>query len=290
MELYTVFDFIGVPLLALLFVFLFVMETKQELRYRRISRKKRIFRNVGVAFVAFFVMRLALIPALVAAGTLATQLDMGILNWLKLQNWVKFTIGFLLLDYSNYGWHYLNHKFPFLWRFHNIHHIDLDVDVTTAIRFHYAEVLISAFVRGLAVFLIGASPFLVLIYEIAYEAANNFHHSNWRLPYKFEKLLNKLFVTPRMHGIHHSIVKEETDSNYSIIFSFWDRVHRTMRVNIPQGKINIGVPSYRGFIEQNIFNLFKLPFKKQRPWELPGGEVPKRDKNELVGDKHNLAK
>ncbi len=107
----------------------------------------------------------------------------------------------------------------------------------------------------------------MLIYEIAFEAATQFHHSNTKLPFYFEKVLNKLFVTPRMHGIHHSMIKNETDSNYSIIFSFWDRIHKTVRLNIYQNEIVTGVPCYADEKELTIVNLLKLPFTKLRQWE-----------------------
>ena len=154
-----------------------------------------------------------------------------------------------------------------MWRFHIVHHTDLDLDVTTAIRFHFGELIGSVFFRGAAVVLIGVSPLTALIYEILFEAATQFHHSNIKLPFRFEKTLNKIFVTPRMHGIHHSMVKRETDSNYSIIFSFWDRIHKTVRLNIPQNEIVTGVPSYADETELTIGQLLKLPFTKIRAWE-----------------------
>ncbi|MEO6330831.1 MAG: sterol desaturase family protein, partial [Ginsengibacter sp.] len=113
----------------------------------------------------------------------------------------------------------------------------------------------------------GASPLIVLIYEIAFEAATQFHHSNTKLPFRFEKFLNYLIVTPRMHGIHHSMIKNETDSNYSVIFSFWDRIHKTVRLNVSQNQIVTGVPPYHEEKELTIGKLLKLPFTKIRPWK-----------------------
>ncbi|MBA4166063.1 MAG: sterol desaturase family protein [Chitinophagaceae bacterium] len=186
---------------------------------------------------------------------------------------VKSVISFLLLDYSNYLWHILLHKLPLLWRFHLVHHTDLDLDVTTAFRFHFGEMIGSVIFRGAAIILIGASPLIVLIYEIVFEAATQFHHSNAKLPFWAEKLINYLIVTPRMHGIHHSMIKKETDSNYSIIFSFWDRIHKTARLNIPQAQIVTGVPSYPDERELTIGKLLKLPFTPIHKWkesERPG--------------------
>ncbi len=145
-----------------------------------------------------------------------------------------------------------------------VHHTDPDLDITTAFRFYFGELIGSVFFRGAAVLLIGASPLVVLIFEIVFEAATQFHHTNMKLPFKFEKALNLLFVTPRMHGIHHSMVKRETDSNFSTIFSFWDRIHKTIRLNIPQNQIVTGVPVYANENELTIWNLLKLPFTKIR--------------------------
>ena len=178
-------------------------------------------------------------------------------------------IAFLLLDYTNYLWHILNHKIPLLWRFHLVHHTDHDLDITTAFRFHFGELIGSVFFRGAAVFLIGVSPAIVLVYEIIFEAATQFHHSNMRLPFRFEKILNKLIVTPRMHGIHHSVVQNERDSNYSVIFSFWDRIHKTFTLTKQQQELVIGVPSYNEQKELTIGFLLKLPFTKIRKGKKP---------------------
>jgi sterol desaturase/sphingolipid hydroxylase (fatty acid hydroxylase superfamily) len=176
-------------------------------------------------------------------------------------------ISIFIFDYSNYLWHILNHKIPFLWRFHLVHHTDTDLDVTTATRFHFGKMAGSVFFRGTFVFLSGASPLVVIIYEIIFEATTLFHHSNTKLPLNFEKALNKLFVTPRMHGIHHSNIKGETNSNYSVIFSFWDRMHKTAKLTISQDKIVIGVPSYSKKKELTAGYLLKLPFTKIRKWD-----------------------
>lgn len=276
---FPVFDLIGVPILVVLVIFLFIAETIWILRDRRISRWKRIKTNISIAAVALFALRILLIPVLVFLARWANMNDIGLINLIDVPVWLSWVIGFLLLDYANYLWHVLNHKLPILWRFHNIHHIDLDLDLTTAIRFHFGEVLLSVFFRGLMVILIGAPAILVLVYEIFFEAATNFHHTNWRLPYWVEKNLAYIIVTPRMHGIHHSIVQRETNSNYSVIFNSWDRLHKTILLNISQQDIDIGVPAYRDPKEQTVKNLLSMPFKSQRPWKLPDGTVPEREQN-----------
>jgi sterol desaturase/sphingolipid hydroxylase (fatty acid hydroxylase superfamily) len=211
-----------------------LFETKFQLRKRVQNRWKRIFINFIVSLPAFALLRFLFIPAIVWVAVQNQRWHFG-LNYLFVAPWwAKAAISFILLDYSNYIWHILLHKLPFMWRFHLVHHTDLDLDVTTAFRFHFGELIASVIFRGGAVLLIGVSPLMALFYEIAFEAATQFHHSNTKLPFQFEKFLNKIFVTPRMHGIHHSMIKRETDSNYSIIFSFWDRIHKTVRLNISQ--------------------------------------------------------
>lgn len=277
---FEILDQWGAPLLMAFFVLLFVLESRRRLRKRKTDRWDRIKTNIGVAVTAMMALRLALIPALVLFAKWAEEQGFGLLNWLEVPTWLSYVMAFFLLDYGNYLWHLLNHQFNFLWRFHNVHHIDLDLDITTAIRFHFGEVLLSVIFRSLVILLIGPPYLLVLVYEIVFEGANLFHHSNWRMPYRLEKALSWIIVTPRMHGVHHSIVKKETDSNYSVIFNCWDRLHRTIRLNVPQQQINIGVPSYRDPGEQSIKNLLLMPFRKPRPWQLPDGSSPDRKSDE----------
>ena len=263
----SIFDTYGTPILIGLFIILFIIETKFQLRKRVQNRWKRIVINFIVSIPAFVLLRILFIPIVVWLAVKNQDLHFGLNYLYDLPVWIEAAIAFVLLDYSNYVWHILLHKLPFMWRFHLVHHTDLDLDITTAFRFHFGELIASVLFRGAAVFIIGVSPAIVLIYEIVFEAATQFHHSNTRLPFHFEKAFNKLFVTPRMHGIHHSMIKSETDSNFSTIFSFWDRIHRTMRINIHQNQIVTGVPSYADERELTIGKLLKLPFTNIRKWE-----------------------
>jgi sterol desaturase/sphingolipid hydroxylase (fatty acid hydroxylase superfamily) len=117
---------------------------------------------------------------------------------------------------------------------------------------------------------------LLLVFFITFEAATLFHHSNWLLPIQLERGLNLIIVTPRMHGIHHSIVQRETNSNWGTIFCWWDKLHRTLRRDVPQDAVTIGVAAYREEHELTLGHLFVLPFRKQRAWRLPSGEEPDR--------------
>ena len=118
-----------------------------------------------------------------------------------------------------------------------------------------------------------------VVFFASFEAATLFHHSNWRLPIPVERILNLILVTPRMHGIHHSIVQSETNSNWGTIFCWWDKLHRTLRRDVPQDAIVVGVAAYRDENELTLGRLFALPFREQREWRLPTGEIPERKPN-----------
>lgn len=277
----SIFDQYGVPILLGIFILLFILETRSQLRKRVQDRFKRLIINFVLSMPAFTLLRVLFIPAVVWLAVENQQWRIGLGYLLDLPAWLAFSIVFLLLDYSNYIWHILLHKLPVMWRFHLVHHTDRDLDISTAFRFHFGEMIGSVLFRGAAVIATGASPLMVIVYEIAFEAATQFHHSNIRLPFRLEKILNVLIVTPRMHGIHHSMIKKETDSNYSIIFSFWDRLHRTIRLNIAQHDIVTGVPAYADEKELTVGKLLKLPFTRIREWretDRPG----QGDRNQLT--------
>ena len=281
----SVFDLRGIPILTAVFAVLFIAEGKRQLRKRKQPCVKRVIINALVSLPAFSLMRFLLLPVMVKLAIKNRQLQWGLNYQYSAHPVFKGIVTFLVLDYTNCLWHILNHKIPLLWRFHLVHHCDPDLDVTTAIRFHFGEMIGSVFYRGVFVFLSGASPFNVLLYEIFFEIATQFHHSNWKLPYKLEKALNKIIVTPRMHGIHHSIVRQETDSNYSVIFSFWDRLHKTVRLNINQDLIVTGVPAYNNFDELTAGYLLRLPFTKIRHWK----QADEDDVKAFLPDKNNVA-
>ena len=160
-----------------------------------------------------------------------------------------------------------------MWRFHNVHHIDPDVDVTTSFRFHFIEIIYSSLFRGLQVLIVGPSIAIYVFYEIVFQAGTMFHHSNIKLPLWLERAINYVFVTPRMHGIHHSAVKSETDSNYSVVLRWWDWIHRSIHLNVPHKDITIGVPAYLEKGDNHLWSCISMPFMKQRDyWRRPDGE------------------
>jgi sterol desaturase/sphingolipid hydroxylase (fatty acid hydroxylase superfamily) len=196
----------------------------------------------------------------------------------------------LLLDYTLWHWHWLTHRVPLLWRFHLVHHVDLDLDASTALRFHFGEVALSAGFRVVQVTLIGVGPLTFAVYELAFQANTLFHHSNVRLPIAAERRLNRVLVTPRMHGIHHSQVYGETNSNFSVVFPWWDWLHRTLRLNIPQAQIAIGISGYSLPEDNTLRNALVMPFRSQRDyWRGPDDTVVVREPAAVAGDRTHLA-
>ena len=225
-------------LTAAVFVALFVLEGLLPLRRRCSSLLPRVILNLIISAAAFAVAAILVRPAATAALSWATQKPFGLVHLLALPSALQFIAAFLLMDLTFYWWHLANHRIGFLWRFHNVHHIDPDLDVSTGFRFHFGEVGMSAVFRVAQVLLIGISMPAFAVYELVFQANTLFHHSNLRLPIRLERILNKVLVTPRMHGIHHSQVRRETNSNYGVVFPWWDRVHRTLGLNIPQAEID----------------------------------------------------
>lgn len=264
-------------------VVLLVLEIYIPLRKRKHERWNRWRQNITLSLVGLPAARLLLLPiTFMWAGYMAQQ-DFGFINWLPLPGWLQLLLSMLALDYGIYVWHRLNHVFPFLWRFHNVHHVDRDMDLSTGIRFHIGELLLSIPFRFLVISFFGVGPVAILVYEIIFEAATLFHHSNWRLPRGIERFLAFFIITPRQHGIHHSKVKEESDSNYGTVLNWWDKLHRSSRMNIPQDKVEIGIPGYERDQDHTVLQLLKMPFEKPRPWQKVDGEVPRRRQDELDG-------
>ncbi|WP_168797519.1 sterol desaturase family protein [Neolewinella litorea] len=270
------FDRKAFPVLAGVVVGLYLLEEVLTLREQHHSKVKRSLTNTAVAATGFAVVRAALLPAMVYAGDWSERRRFGLVHWLGLPPWARTAAAFLLLDYTNYCWHVLTHRVPLLYRMHRVHHSDLDMDVTTGFRFHLGEQVFSIIFRGGMIALIGAPSRLVLGYEAIFEGCTAFHHSNLRLPTTVERQLARVLITPRAHGIHHSIVEQEFNSNFGVVLPFWDWLHGTRCLDVPQEEITIGLPAWRDPDELTVPFLHRMPLEPIRPWALPDGCVPRR--------------
>ena len=253
------------PLLALgAFALLLLLESLVPLRVERSGKGVRVTRNLTLASLSYGIVFLAQMPSLQALASWEATHGYGLLRYAPEPGVVRFAIVFLFLDYTLWVWHWLNHKLPFLWRFHLVHHIDRDLDASTGVRFHFGEMTLSISFRAAQVALLGGGLDVVNLWQAALFASVLFHHSNVRLPARLDAALAHLVVTPRMHGIHHSTVRTETDSNWSALLTLWDRLHGTLRLDVPQERIVIGVPAFATDRDVTLPAIVALPFGKQR--------------------------
>jgi sterol desaturase/sphingolipid hydroxylase (fatty acid hydroxylase superfamily) len=268
---------VSAPLVLGAFGLLAWLERRRPLRRAVEPKLRREARNLAVAAVSAAALRVTEKPVVDALTSLVERRQWGLLKLRRLPAWLEVALAVILLDYTLYLWHVLTHRVPFLWRFHVAHHVDLDLDASTALRFHFAELVLSVPWRAGQILLIGVSPLALSAWQTFLFVSILFHHSNVELPFELERRLNRFVVTPRMHGIHHSIVKEETDSNWSSGLTVWDWLHGTLKLNVPQDEVVIGVPAYRDPEEVGLAEILKLPFGEERPtWQLPGGGTPAR--------------
>lgn len=246
------------------------LERRRPLRRATEPKLEREARNLFIAAVGAGALMLIERPAVFPLAHFVEGRGWGLLQQWRLPRWAEIALAVVMLDYTLYVWHYLTHKVPLLWRFHLAHHVDLDLDTSTALRFHFGELALSVPWRAAQVVIIGVTPISYLTWQTFVFIAIMFHHSNVELPIRFERVLNIFVVTPRMHGIHHSVVKRETNSNWSSGLTIWDRLHGTLRLNVPQSEITIGIPAYRDPEDVELKKVLVLPFIGQRPsWESP---------------------
>ncbi len=255
---------LGSSIALVTFGVLVYLENRRPLRRRTESKPVRYVRNLAIAGITAIVLSVAETPVTSRLTKLIQKRKWGLLKFIRLPRWLEIPLAIVLLDYTLYVWHVLTHRLPFLWRFHVVHHIDLDLDASTALRFHFAEMIVSVPWRAAQIVVIGVSPLSFAAWQAFLFPSILFHHSNVRLPKDVEKFLSYLIVTPRMHGIHHSIVEEETNSNWSSGLAIWDRLHGTLETDVPQDKIIIGVPTYREPDEVGLTKIMKMPFEEQK--------------------------
>jgi sterol desaturase/sphingolipid hydroxylase (fatty acid hydroxylase superfamily) len=270
---------VSAPLILGAFGLLVWLERRRPLRRAVEPKLRREARNLAVAAAGAAALRVTEKPLADALTSLVERRRWGLLKLVRLPAWLEVALAVVLLDYTLYLWHVLTHRVPFFWRFHMVHHVDLDLDASTALRFHFAELVLSVPWRAAQILLIGVSPPARSAWQTLLFLSIMFHHSNVRLPVEIERRLNAFVVTPRMHGIHHSTVKEETNSNWSSGLTVWDWLHGTLWLDVPQDAIDIGVPAYRDPREVGLVSMLALPFGEERPtWRLNGtGAEPARE-------------
>jgi len=218
--------------------------------------------NLGIVVMNALLVRVLLPGGAIAAALWAGARDFGLFNWLNWSGSVEIIAAVILLDLIIYGQHVLFHAIPVLWRLHMVHHADRDIDVTTGLRFHPIEIILSMLIKITVVALLGAPVLAVIIFEIVLNGMAMFNHANVRLPEKVDKLLRMLVITPDVHRVHHSVLKPETNSNYGFNLSVWDRLFGTYRAQPESGHTNmtIGLEHLQSAPTHRLAFMLRLPF------------------------------
>ena len=248
-------------LLVLLASALVCIEHLKPLRTRVSEPKaRRVSRNLAIAGLAAATVQLVEEPIVRPFARRAERHRWGLVPRLPLPPAARTLLALLALDYTLYLWHVLVHRVPFLWRFHIVHHADRDLDASTAIRFHFLELAASVPWRAAQVTAIGVSPRTLSLWQTLTLMSVLFHHSNVRLPAGVDTALSRVFVTPRLHGIHHSTQESEVNSNWSSGLSLWDRLHGTLRTDVAQDAIVIGVAGLDDPDDVQLSRMLVRPF------------------------------
>lgn len=261
---------IAAPLTISAFLLLVWLERRRPLRKRVEAVLPHNARNLVFAGLGALTTILIEAPLIQPLARLVEERHWGITGLFGLHGTVAALAALVLMDYTFYLWHILLHRVPALWRFHAIHHVDLDLDTSTALRFHFGELLLSVPWRAAQVLIIGLSPLTFSLWQVWFALCVMFHHSNVRLPIRWERLINRLLVTPRMHGVHHSNIEAETNSNWSSGLTCWDWLHGTLRLKVPQEKIKIGLPAFQDVDALDLSAILAMPFREQPDyWRSP---------------------
>jgi sterol desaturase/sphingolipid hydroxylase (fatty acid hydroxylase superfamily) len=245
------------------FALMALWEVLAPRRARVVGRRIRWPGNLGVVVVDTLVLRLLFPTAAVGMALLGEGRGWGLLNNLAVPAWARIAATVLLLDLAIYLQHVLFHAVPALWRLHRMHHADLEFDVTTGVRFHPVEIVLSMLIKLGAVAALGAPAAGVLLFEVLLNATSMFNHGNVRLPGRLDRVLRWLVVTPEMHRVHHSVLPRETNSNFGFNLPWWDRLFGTYRPQPIAGHeaMTIGIEQFRDPSELRLDRMLLQPLR-----------------------------
>lgn len=232
--------------------------------------RKRWPANLAIVVLNSVMARMLVPAGATGAAVWAAEQQFGLLNIIALPEHVAVVIAVILLDLVIYAQHLLFHALPVLWRLHMVHHADRDIDVTTGLRFHPVEILLSMLIKMSCVVLLGAPALAVVVFEVLLNGMAMFNHANVKLPERLDVVLRLLLVTPDVHRVHHSIIRQETNSNYGFNLSIWDRLFGTYRAQPAKGHLNmtIGLEDLQQQPTHALVYMLRLPFRK------PLGQYP----------------
>ena len=257
------------PLLRLtpflgVFALMAALEAWLPRRERALPRLRRWPSNLGIVVVDTVVVRVLFPTAAVGVALAVEAQGGGLFGWLGAPFWLAVLLAVLLLDLAIYLQHVMFHAVPALWRFHRMHHADTDIDVTTGLRFHPVEIVLSMLIKFAVIAALGAPAVAVLLFEVLLNATSMFNHANLRLPERVDAAVRRVVVTPDMHRVHHSVVARETNSNFGFNLAVWDRVFGTYRAQPEAGHdgMTIGIDQFRDPAEARLDRMLTQPFRE----------------------------
>ena len=262
---------------------LWAWETWLPFFERRQRRMRHAGRNLAVALLNTVVLAVAFSTGITLVAGWAQERGLGLLHNLGLDNPTRLVLALVLLDVWMYLWHRANHTIPFLWRFHRMHHSETEMDVTTATRFHLGEHVGAAVLRAGLIPLLGFEAWQLIVYDTLVIIVTMLHHANISLGW-YDRWLRWLIVTPDMHKVHHSSWRPETDSNYSTVFSVWDRLAGTFRLRADPKTLQFGLPYYPDPGWQTVWGMLRTPFvtPQKEPRNSLGEELVATKENDLT--------
>ena len=258
------------------FAMVAVWEALAPRRSAAFARRQRWPHNLALVALDSIVVRMLMPGAVIAVAVAGESRGWGLINAFALAGWPAFLLAIVLLDLVIYFQHVTFHAVPTLWRLHRVHHSDLDFDLTTGTRFHPVEIVVSTLIKMAAVVAFGAPAIAVLVFEVVLNATSMFTHANAKLPIAVDRWLRRLVVTPDMHRVHHSVIYNETNSNFGFNLPWWDRLFGTYRAQpaAGHGAMSIGVDAFRSPADLRLDQLLLQPFR-----ESPGGYAINRRPN-----------
>lgn len=255
----------AIRLLSFLGVFLSVAAAEYlwPRRTLTVSKQQRWFCNIAIVAIDSVAARLLLPVMPMGMAEIARAKGWGLFNQLAVPRWMEIVAVVMILDLVIYLQHRSFHRVPLFWRFHRMHHTDLDLDVSSGNRFHPIEILVSLIIKVGAVALLGAPAVAVVIFEVILNASSLFNHGNLGIPVRVDGWLRLFVVTPDMHRVHHSVIPPETDSNFGFSFPWWDRMLNSYRDQPRDGHIGmiIGLKGFRDEQKLDLGSLLMMPFQ-----------------------------
>lgn len=232
-------------------------EKRFPARKKSLKRRQRLLTHISLVVVSNVVLfGMSLLAALFSLQGI--QSEFGLFNWVSLPFWCELVLGVLCLDLWVYLQHVFTHRVDFLWRFHQVHHADRDMDLLTGVRFHPVEMALSLMFKGVGILLLGLPLVVVLVFEVWLNTMALFTHANLKLPKTLDRILRCFIVTPSMHLVHHSVLGHECNSNYGFGFSLWDRLFRTYAAS--PSFVKLGLVQYQGDETAKFMWCLRLPF------------------------------